>query len=58
MKKNHIDKYKFIKADIIDYKPDKKYRSVASFGFIEHFDDTDLILSKHDQLMQPGDIWF
>lgn len=54
MKKNHIDKYKFIKADIIDYKTEKKYDIVASFGFIEHFDDIDLILSKHEQLMQPG----
>jgi len=54
MKKNHIDKYNFIKADIISYKPEKKYDIVTSFGFIEHFDDIDLILSKHEQLMQPG----
>lgn len=54
MKSNGIKKYDFIKADILKYKPKTDYDVVSSFGFIEHFDDIDQILSQHIDLMKPG----
>jgi len=54
MKINGIKKYKFIKAEIMSYQVDTQYDLVASFGFIEHFDNLEGILSKHIDLVAPG----
>jgi 2-polyprenyl-3-methyl-5-hydroxy-6-metoxy-1,4-benzoquinol methylase len=51
MKINRIKDYKFISADIKNIKTNKKYDVVSSFGFIEHFDDFEEIISKHIELL-------
>lgn len=54
MKKNGIKEYTFIKDDFLNHKFSTRYDVVASFGFIEHFDNTREILSKHVDLVEPG----
>lgn len=51
MKINKIKDYKFISADIKNIKTNKKYDVVSSFGFIEHFDNYEDIISKHIELL-------
>jgi hypothetical protein len=43
-----------IKADFFEYKIREKYDIVTSFGFIEHFEDTTLVMRKHVELLNPG----
>ncbi len=43
-----------IHQDFFAYKPSKKYDVVVSFGFIEHFDNADLVVKKHLDLLKPG----
>jgi len=47
---------KTIKADINNYKPINCYDVVISLGFIEHFEDTKLIIKKHYELLKPGGV--
>lgn len=54
MKKNGISDYDFTKADFFKFKPLKQYDVVASFGFIEHFDDTEDVIRRHAELVKPG----
>lgn len=53
MKENRIKKYNYIKADILVYDPKPQYDVVTSFGFIEHFENIDQILSKHIKFLKP-----
>lgn len=43
-----------VKADFFNYQSPEKFDVVTSVGFIEHFDDTALVLKKHVDLMKPG----
>jgi len=46
---------KFICADLFEYEPPKeKWDVVASFGFIEHFDDTANVIARHAALIKAG----
>jgi hypothetical protein len=45
---------KKIKADFFEYISPYKYEIVTSIGFIEHFEDTRLVLSKHVELLKSG----
>ena len=48
---------KIIHADIFRYEPPPPVRCwdvVASFGFVEHFENTALVLGKHLDLLKPG----
>ena len=54
MKKNDIKDYSFINADFFKYKFTRQYDVVSSFGFIEHFDDLDEVLARHEALVRPG----
>lgn len=45
---------KTIKADFLNYKSDKQYEIVCSFGFIEHFNNTKEIISKHIDLLKDN----
>lgn len=42
------------KEDLFVWKSDKQFDLVCSFGFIEHFDNTDPIIAKHAELVAPG----
>ena len=42
------------KTDLFDWQPTKKFDVVCSFGFIEHFEDIDKTIAKHEELLAPG----
>ncbi|MDR3246872.1 MAG: class I SAM-dependent methyltransferase [Prevotellaceae bacterium] len=42
---------KSIESDFFKYETDKKYDIVFSFGFIEHFNDTKDVISRHVKLL-------
>lgn len=50
---NGVDKknIKFIKNNFFTYKSKQKYDLVFSLGFIEHFDNTSLVIKKHWELV-------
>jgi SAM-dependent methyltransferase len=47
-----------IEADLFNYKPQKLYDLVLSFGLIEHFSDTAAIIETHLQFLKPGGTLF
>ncbi|MBL7941743.1 MAG: class I SAM-dependent methyltransferase [Flavobacteriales bacterium] len=57
MKQVFAQKFKtgeFTRADFLQYKPTSQYALVASFGFIEHFDDWATVLRRHADMVEPG----
>jgi len=46
--------YALYDADFFDFPEDREYDIVASFGFVEHFEDTQAIIDKHAALTAPG----
>lgn len=46
----------FEQYDFLQFKPERKYDIVCSFGFIEHFDNYQNIISRHGELLRPGGI--
>ena len=51
LKDNGLDNFKLYKEDFTKWRTDKKYDLVCSFGFIEHFDDAEDIVTKHINLL-------
>lgn len=47
-----------IEADLFEYKTEKLYGLVLSFGLIEHFNDTKAIIQTHLQFLKPGGVLF
>src|ERR1700761_8486089 len=47
-----------IEADLFEYKTEKLYDLVLSFGLIEHFNDTKSIIASHLQFLKPGGVLF
>lgn len=47
-----------IEADLFNYRPEKLYDLVLSFGLIEHFNDTKAIIETHLQFLKPGGVLF
>ena len=45
------DAIETIETDLFEYHADKKFDLVFSNGFIEHFDDTSLVISKHAEFL-------
>ncbi|HEY0670005.1 MAG TPA: class I SAM-dependent methyltransferase, partial [Sphingobacteriaceae bacterium] len=43
-----------IENDLFRYQPERQYDIVSSFGLIEHFGDTQDIISRHIQFLKPG----
>jgi SAM-dependent methyltransferase len=43
-----------IECDFFDFRPECLYDIVFSFGFIEHFDDTQDIIRRHVDLLSPN----
>jgi 2-polyprenyl-3-methyl-5-hydroxy-6-metoxy-1,4-benzoquinol methylase len=42
------------RADFLTWQPERLYDVVASFGFIEHFENADEIADRHFQMARPG----
>jgi len=41
-------------ADFLSFESDRRWDVVASFGFIEHFEDVEGVLDAHLRLLRPG----
>jgi len=54
LERNGVRVDELIEADFLQYKPTRTYDVVTSFGFIEHFKDLELLLTKHAALVKPG----
>lgn len=46
--------WRVVKADFLTWIPDRKYDVVLSHGFVEHFADTQLVVTKHLELLKRG----
>ena len=42
------------RADFLTWRPERRYDIVASFGFIEHFENADEVVDRHFRLARPG----
>jgi 2-polyprenyl-3-methyl-5-hydroxy-6-metoxy-1,4-benzoquinol methylase len=42
------------RADFFSWQPEERYDVVASFGFIEHFDDAARVVDRHFEIVKPG----
>lgn len=49
---------KIIEADFLNYQPDNQYDIVFSAGFIEHFDNPEIVVKKHLELLKSGGLLF
>lgn len=47
-----VDKYTLIEEDFLTFHTDVRYDVVASYGFIEHFDDPQVIIEKQAGLVK------
>lgn len=45
---------KIYREDFLNWQTDERYDIVASFGFIEHFEDPNPVVDRHFQLARPG----
>src|SRR5690554_654193 len=45
---------KYIESDFFDYNSDKKYDIAFSYGFVEHFEDTKDVMSRHINLLSKN----
>lgn len=45
---------KYIESDFFDFKSEKKYDIVFSYGFIEHFENTTDVINRHINLMSEN----
>jgi SAM-dependent methyltransferase len=41
-------------SDFFQFQPPTKYDLVFSYGFVEHFDDYESVVRKHEELASPG----
>jgi SAM-dependent methyltransferase len=51
---NGIQDAELFKADFFQTVPVRKYDLVFSGGFVEHFDDHELVVKKHAEWAKPG----
>jgi SAM-dependent methyltransferase len=51
---NGIEDSELFHADLFRFAPPKKYDLVLSGGFVEHFDDHELVVKKHAEWAKPG----
>jgi SAM-dependent methyltransferase len=53
---NGIEPKNLIHADFFKYKPERGYDLVFSSGFVEHFEDHELVVRRHAEFAKPGGI--
>ncbi|EYF04154.1 methyltransferase domain-containing protein [Chondromyces apiculatus] len=54
LRKRGLTVGKIHKADFFTWEPPERYDVVASFGFIEHFEDADRVVDRHFAMCKPG----
>lgn len=60
LKINSLDQkeIKIIETDFLNFQSNNQYDIVFSAGFIEHFDNPEIIVKKHLELLKPGGLLF
>lgn len=53
-RKHGIEDLEIIEHDFLTLPEDRRFNVVMSFGFIEHFNDTEAVLRKHWALVEDG----
>ncbi len=51
---NGVEPLELIKADFFTYEPRRLYDLVFSSGFVEHFEDHELVVRRHADFTKPG----
>jgi SAM-dependent methyltransferase len=51
---NGIEPVDLIHGDLFSFRPEKLYDLVFSSGFVEHFEDHELVVRRHIELTRPG----
>ena len=51
---NEIEKFHLFQHDFFSFNTKEKYDLVSSFGFIEHFDNTEEVFAKHCDLVNDN----
>lgn len=54
MQENHIENYTIIDEDFTQYHSEEKYDIVASYGFVEHFNNYKEIIMRHVKMAKTG----
>lgn len=54
LRKVGVEVGKIWKGDFFSWEPEERFDVVASFGFIEHFDDAALVVDRHFAMVKPG----
>jgi SAM-dependent methyltransferase len=54
MKRNGVSDLVFYNADVRTWTPPARFDIVCSFGLIEHFESTELIIEKHIEMLKDG----
>lgn len=54
LKHQNIENFEILKADFFNSDIHKKFKTVMSFGFIEHFDNFNDVLDRHLSLIEPN----
>jgi SAM-dependent methyltransferase len=55
---NDVSDFEIINCNLFDFSPSEKFDIVFSSGLIEHFEDSQAIWNKHNQLLKPGGFLF
>jgi SAM-dependent methyltransferase len=51
---NGISEAELFQCDLFRFKPPRQYDLVFSYGFVEHFDEYEQVVKKHEELASPG----
>lgn len=54
MRYNGVETCKLINQNFLTWQPDQQYDVVASFGFVEHFIEYEIVIQKHIDILKPG----
>ena len=54
LRHNGIEDFELFHDDLFRFEPGKRYDLVFSSGFVEHFDDHELVVRRHADLAKPG----
>jgi cyclopropane fatty-acyl-phospholipid synthase-like methyltransferase len=54
LRSNGICDAELFQCDLFHFHPPKQYDLVFSYGFVEHFDDHEQVIRRHEELTAPG----
>ena len=51
---NAVAAGEFFEGDFFEFETEERYDLVCSFGFLEHFSNTEFVIERHARLVKPG----